>query len=56
MTTTNPASEPNRRVRPAALLAVLVVGLALAAIVIGFSGALGGTFREWEEISAPWPD
>ncbi len=55
MTTTNPASEPNRRVRPAALVAVLVVGLALAAIVIGFGGALGDTTVDGAAIDKAQP-
>lgn len=53
--TTNPASKPNRHVRPAALVAVLVVGLALAAIVIGFGAALGGDTGDGTAIDKAQP-
>ena len=52
--TTNPASEPNRRVRPRALVAMLGVGLALGAIVIGFGAALGGATGDGTALEYPF--
>ena len=42
MSTTDPTNQPAHRVRPAAIAGIVIVGLVLAAIVVGLGSALGG--------------
>lgn len=55
MSTTQTANDPGRRVRAGAIAAIVVVGLALAGIVIGLGAALGGTAGDGAAVDKAQP-
>lgn len=55
MSTSQPATDPGRRVRPGAIIAIVVVGLVLAGIVIGIGAALGGTAGDGAAVDKAQP-
>lgn len=55
MTASEPANPPSHGVRPGPLLGIVVVGLVLAAIVIGIGAALGGTSGDGTAVDKAQP-
>jgi len=55
VSTTEPTSTPTRRARPSAIAAIVVLGLVVAAIVIGLGAALGGESGDGSAVDKAQP-
>lgn len=55
MSTTDPTDQPARRTRPAAIAGIVVIGLVLAAIVIGLGASLGGDSSDGTAVDKAQP-